>query len=76
MPNDNFTFKVNENRFLIARFCFLEKKKETGMVEDDFTCNVVLHRDDLTLICKKKFNGPIFTNLNLKEPLNTKKPLM
>jgi len=35
-------------------FVFWKKKKEIGMVEDDFTCNIVLHRDDLTLFCKKK----------------------
>jgi len=49
-------------------FVFWKKKKETGMVEDDFTYNV-----DLTLFCKKKkFNRPIFINLNLEEPLNKK----
>jgi len=69
----DFTFKLNGNRLLRTRFRF-EKKKETGKVEDDFTFNVVLHHDDLTLFCKKKFNGPIFINLNLKQPLNTKKP--
>ena len=59
---DNFTFKIYKNRLLRARFRFLKKKKkETGTVEDDFTFNVVLHHD-LTLFCKKKFNGPIFTN--------------
>jgi len=54
MLKDNFTFKVNENWLLKARFHFLKKKKKkTGMVEDDFTCNVVLHHDDLTLFAKK-----------------------
>jgi len=43
------------------------------MVEDDFTCNVVLHRDDLILFYKRKFNEPTFTNLNLKEPQKKKK---
>ena len=61
-PKDDFTFKIYRNRFLKARFRFLEKKKETGTVEDDFTFNVVLHHDDLILFCKKKFNEPIFTN--------------
>ena len=61
-PNDDFTFKIYRNRLLRARFRFLEKKKETGTVEDDFTFNVVLHHDDLTLFCKKKFKRPFFTN--------------
>ena len=61
-PKDDFTFKIYRNRLLRARFRFLKKKKETSTVEDDFTFNVVLHHDDLTLFYKKNFNGPIFTN--------------
>jgi len=52
-----------------------KKKKETGTVEDDFTFNVVLHHDDLTLFCKKKFKRPFFTNSWSKWSLFTKKPV-
>jgi len=38
-------------------------------------CNVFLHSDDLTLFCKKIFNGPFFTNLRSNESQNMKKPL-
>jgi len=55
---------------------FLKKKNETGPVEDDFTYNVVLHHDDLTLFDKKKINEPIFTNFTSNRPLNTKKPFL
>jgi len=53
MPKNDFTFKVNGIRLPRAQFCFLKKKKkETGTVEDDFTCNVVLD----PILQKKKFN--------------------
>jgi len=73
MSKDDFTFKVNGNRLSRARFHFLKKKKETDTVKDDFTYNVLLHDDP---ILQKKFNAPIFTNLNLKEPINTKKHIL
>ena len=44
-------------------------------MEEDFTCNVVPHPNDLTLFDKKKFNRPYFTNLRSNGPSNTKMPL-
>jgi len=64
MYEDDFTFHIKENRSLKARLYILKKKKEKiGWMEHDFTFDVVLHPDGLTLFCKKKFNEPIFTKL-------------
>jgi len=40
-------------------FAFLKKKTKIGWVEDDFTCNVVLHSDNLILFGKKISTDPI-----------------
>jgi len=45
-------------------FFFLKKKRETGWVEDDFTCNVV-HHDDLTLFDKKKKSTNQYLQISL-----------
>ena len=66
----------NKQKPVFSITILLLNKKKTDRVEDDFTYNVVLHPDKLTLFCKKKFNGPIFTNLNSNEPQNTKMPII
>jgi len=47
-------------------FIFFLKKKKTGWLEDDFTFNVVLHTDDLTLFYKKKNWMNLFLQIWLK----------
>jgi len=57
MCEDDFTF-WNEQKPASygTTLLFFKKKKETGRVEDDFTCNAVLHPDDLILFYKQNFN--------------------
>jgi len=77
MPKDDFTFKMNGNRLPRTRFCFLKKKKkkETGTVEDNFTCNVVLQHDDLTLFYKKKIQRTYFYKFKFKKTPKYKKSM-
>jgi len=43
---------------------FFEKKN--GRVEDDFTCNVILHPGDLSLFYKKKISTNPFLQIRVK----------
>jgi len=43
------------------------------MIQDDFTCNVVLYLDDFTLFYKKKINESIFTLTQKKNEKKKKK---
>jgi len=67
-------FKLIEIGFTNDDFTFFLKKrrKETGRLEDDFTCNVVLHPDDLSLIYKKKIQRTHFYKLKWKKTFKYK----